>query len=180
VKDDTSFNESFAVAVEEEGIRRWLAAQQGRPDAASLAAEAARGMRLRTQFRALVRTTRDRLAALYASGAPEDEQRAGKAAAFAAMRAEYERMKAGWDGVPAFDRWFAAGANNAGIAAAGLYADRVAAFAALLAAEGGDLPRFYERVRTLAALPGPERDLALADPTAAARAAGSHAPRVAH
>jgi predicted aminopeptidase len=180
VKDDTSFNESFAVAVEEEGIRRWLAAQQGRPDAASLAAEAARGMRLRSQFRVLVRTTRDRLAALYASGAPVDEQRAGKAAAFAAMRAEYERMKAGWDGVPAFDRWFAAGANNAGIAAAGLYADRVAAFAALLAAEGGDLPRFYERVRALAALPGPERDLALADPTAAARAAGSHAPRVAH
>ena len=180
VKDDTSFNESFAVAVEEEGIRRWLAAQQGRPDAASLAAEAARGMRLRSQFRVLVRTTRDRLAALYASGAPVDEQRAGKAAAFAAMRAEYERMKAGWDGVPAFDRWFAAGANNAGIAAAGLYADRVAAFAALLAAEGGDLPRFYERVRALAALPGPERGLALADPTAAARAAESHAPRAAH
>jgi len=96
------------------------------------------------------------------------------------MRAEYERMKAGWDGVPAFDRWFAAGANNAGIAAAGLYADRVAAFAALLAAEGGDLPRFYERVRALAALPGPERGLALADPTAAARAAESHAPRAAH
>jgi predicted aminopeptidase len=24
VKDDTAFNESFAVTVEEEGIRRWL------------------------------------------------------------------------------------------------------------------------------------------------------------
>ena len=29
VKDDTAFNESFAVAVEEEGLARWLAAQAG-------------------------------------------------------------------------------------------------------------------------------------------------------
>src|SRR6185369_10536628 len=33
VKDDTAFNESFAVAVEEEGLRRWLAAQRNRKDA---------------------------------------------------------------------------------------------------------------------------------------------------
>jgi predicted aminopeptidase len=163
VKDDSSFNESFAVVVEEEGLRRWLAAQAGRSDDASLVADADRSARLRAEFRALVRSARDELAALYASGAPEADQRAGKAAVFASMRAEYERMKAGWDGIPAFDRWFAAGANNAGIAAAGLYADRVPAFAALLAAEGGDLPRFYERVKELAARTKVERDLALAN-----------------
>ena len=43
VKDDTSFNESFATAVEEEGLRRWLAAQGTRPDAAALAADVERG-----------------------------------------------------------------------------------------------------------------------------------------
>ena len=77
------------------------------------------------------------------------------------MRAEYERLKAGANGAPVFDRWFAAGANNAGIAAVGLYADRVPEFRALLAAEGGDLPRFYARVKALAALPKAERDAAL-------------------
>ena len=41
-----------------------------------------------------------------------------------------------------FDRWFAAGANNAGIAAAALYADRVPQFSALLEAEHGDFQRF--------------------------------------
>ncbi len=46
-------------------------------------------------FRALVAATRDRLTALYASAASDAEKRAGKAAAFAAMRAEYERQKAG-------------------------------------------------------------------------------------
>ena len=35
----------------------------------------------------------------------------------------------------------------------GLYTDRVPAFRVLLQEEGDDLPRFYERVRALAALP---------------------------
>jgi predicted aminopeptidase len=162
VKDDTAFNESFAVAVEEEGLERWLAAQRDRPDAGELAGAAARGARLQAEFRVLVRRTRDRLAALYASDVPASDKRAGKAAAFADMRSEHERMKAAADGAPVFDRWFAGGANNAGIAAVTLYADRVPQFRALLAAEGGDLPRFYARVKALAALPRAERDAALA------------------
>ena len=161
VKDDTAFNESFAVAVEEAGLDRWLAAQRQRPDAAQLAATVARGAKLQADFRALVRRTRDRLAAIYASGLPDAEQRAGKVAAFAEMRAAHERMKAAADGAPVFDRWFATGANNAGIAAVGLYADRVPQFRALLATEGGDLPRFYARVKAMAARPKAERDAVL-------------------
>jgi len=158
VKDDTSFNESFAVAVEEEGLARWQAAHPGN---AQFAQDVARMHRLRADFRMLLRGARERLVALYASDLPEDEKRTRKAAIFADMRTEYERIKAGWDGAPVFDRWFASGANNAGIVAAGLYADHVQQFAALLAAEGGDLPRFYERVRELAALPKAEREGAL-------------------
>ena len=64
VKDDTSFNESFAVAVEEEGLARWLAASRaGRP---TPRADVARTRRLRADFRVLDRRTRERLAALYA------------------------------------------------------------------------------------------------------------------
>ncbi len=164
VKDDSSFNESFAVAVEEEGLARWQAAH---PENTQFAQDVARMRRLRADFRVLIRGTRERLAALYASALPDEEKRAQKAAIFADMRGEYARIKGGWDGAPVFDRWFASGANNAGIAAAGLYADRVPQFAALLAAEGGDLPRFYERVRVLAALPKAERDRALGGPVAA-------------
>ncbi len=131
-------------------------------EAAELEADAARGQRLRSAFRALVATTRDRLTPLYAGTGSDAEKRAGKAEAFAAMRAEYERLKATSAGVTAFDRWFAGGANNAGIVAAGLYADRVPQFTALLAAEEGDLVRFYARVRALAAMPAVEREAALA------------------
>ena len=179
VKDDTAFNESFAVAVEEEGLARWLASLAGKPEAAQFAADAARMKRVRGEFQRLVGETRDRLAALYASDVPKAEKRAGKAAAFAAMRSEYERLKAEWGGAPLFDRWFAAGANNAGIAAAGLYTDRVPQFAALLAAEGGDLPRFYARVKELAAMPKQARDAALASYGRTAPAAGTPSPLVA-
>jgi len=174
-KDDTSFNESFAVSVEEEGLRRWLEAQQGEPGAAKLAADAVRTQRQRSEFRELVAATRDLLQKIYASDAPDDVKRAQKAQAFATMRAGYEPIKAEWGGAPVFDRWFADGANNAGIVAAGLYADRVAQFTALLAQEGGDLPRFYGRVRDLAGMPREERDriLAALAPEAPAAPVGS-------
>jgi predicted aminopeptidase len=162
VKDDSSFNESFAVAVEEAGLVRWQAAQAGSADAAQFAADVVRMQRLRTEFRTMIRTARDRLAAVYAADIPDADKRVRKAAIFADMRADHERIKAGWGGAVVFDRWFAGGANNAGIGSAGLYADRVPQFAALLAEEGGDLPRFYTRVKALAALPKAERDLALA------------------
>lgn len=162
VKDDSSFNESFAVCVEEAGLERWLAAQQGRAELEQFVSQAERGNRRRLEFRALVRDTRERLEALYAGDGGDEAKRAAKVALFAEMRARYDTMRAAWGGVAGFDRWFAGGANNAGIAAVGLYADRVDQFRQLLAAEGDDLPRFYARVRALAALPRAERDAALA------------------
>ena len=93
VKDDTVFNESFAAAVEEAGIRRWIATQPAARDAERL--EADRSERLRGVFRQLVRETRARLTAIYASNATDSVKREDKIAAFAAMRDAYERAKAG-------------------------------------------------------------------------------------
>src|SRR5262245_443267 len=53
VKDDTSFNESFAVAVEEAGVARWLAHEaqaRGEAEREALAAELQRGRELRAEF----------------------------------------------------------------------------------------------------------------------------------
>ena len=165
VKDDTAFNESFAVTVEEEGVRRWLAAEatlRTPTEAAQLLDDMDRGQRSRAEFRTMIAAARDRLSALYAGPASDAEKRAGKAEVFASMRAENERWKAASDGTATFDRWFAAGANNAGIVAAGHYADRVPQFKAILEAERGDLPRFYARVKALAAMAKAEREVALA------------------
>jgi len=166
VKDDTSFNEGFATAVEEEGLARWLAAQTGTPGHAALVAEAARGKRLREGFRVWMREARAELQTIYTSGASDEEKRRRKAEVFARMRAAYDAAKAGESGLAGYDRWFAghdgSGPNNASIAANALYDDKAPAFRALLAQQGGDLPAFYARVRELAAKPKAERGVMLA------------------
>lgn len=177
VKDDTSFNESFAVAVEEEGLHRWLDAQRRVRDPAEMARltdDATMASRLRADFRKLMRGTREHLALVYASHVSDAVKRARKADEFTLMRAEYERMKTTWGAGPAFDRWFASGANNAGIAASGLYNDRVPEFSALLVSEGGDLTRFYARVKEIAAMPKAEREATLARIAAGVRSAAAH------
>src|SRR6185295_16959415 len=113
------------------GLKRWLEAQKGRPEAVQLQDEAARSRHLREAFRSLIRTTRTRLTELYASNIADADKRAGKAEAFNAMRTSYDTMKGELEGAQGFERWFATGANNAGIAASGLYDDRVPQFAAL-------------------------------------------------
>src|SRR6185295_4027488 len=67
VKDDTQFNESFAVAVEEAGVERWLMLQAN----GQLDAQYMRSGRLRAVFRELTRDTRADLARIYASDAPD-------------------------------------------------------------------------------------------------------------
>ena len=167
-KDDTVFNESYAVTVEEEGLRRWLAAQHD-PE---LDRQYALSQRYRTTFRRLVDGTRSRLEKLYASSASDEAKRTGKAEAFAAMREEYEATRRAWGGFGLYDYWFQH-PNNASLAAVGLYTQKVPEFQALLAAEGGDLPRFYARVKALAALPKAQREAALA------QAAGAKSSRAA-
>ena len=170
-KDDSVFNESFAVAVEEEGLARWLAAQKDQ----ALAAQFASSQRYRDGFRKLVERARARLAALYASDASDVVKREGKVETFAAMRADYVALKRDWGGSAGYDAWFAQGPNNASLAAVALYSRKVPEFRALLAAEGGDLPRFYGRVKDLAGLPKAQREAALA--TALGTPAASAAAR---
>lgn len=157
VKSDTAFNESFAVTVEEEGLARWLASRHD----SKLTKFADRANRMRAIFRDLVRTTRDKLAEIYASHESDDEKRRAKREIIDAMKAAYEKAKAGEPGLSGYDRWFAQQPNNAALAAVGLYTDWVPAFQELLHESNDDLPTFYQRVRELAAKPKRERDAVL-------------------
>jgi len=161
-KSDTVFNESFAVAVEQEGAQRWLA-RYGTPE--ERAAYATLQSR-RREFVSLVRAHRDRLAAFYTQTLKVEEKREGKARLLAGMLEDYGRLKATWGGFSGFDRVFARGANNALLASVTAYTERVPAFRALLDRTGGDLPAFYAEVKELARLDKPARDERLAGLTA--------------
>jgi predicted aminopeptidase len=156
--DDTTFNESFAVAVSRIGSRRWLR-EYG--SAAARAEDAAATAR-QHDFRELTARTRAQLDALYASALPDADKRARKAGIMAAMRADYAALKAGrWDGFAGYDAWFAH-ANNASLGVQAAYNELVPEFDRLFEHEGGNFTRFYAEVRRLAALPKAERRATLA------------------
>ena len=169
---DTTFNESFATAVEHIGSQRWLQ----RNATAEVRANQALTESRRDDFHVLVRAWRAKLDALYRSDLPDADKRVRKAELYAGMRAEYAAMKRDkWGGYAGYDRWFAK-ANNATMGTQGAYDDEVGAFERLFAAEGGDFDRFYAEVRRMAALPRPERDVAMAPYRAASQAAPAVAP----
>jgi len=157
VKGDTVFNESFAVAVEEEGVRRWLERSATLAERDAYAAARQR----RADFVRLVLRYRDRLDAFYREALLPEAKRTGKAKRLAEMDADYRALKASWGGFAGYDRWFDGGINNAKLASVATYEERVPAFRALLARENGDLPRFYAAVKALGKLDKSERDAAL-------------------
>lgn len=160
---DTEFNESYATAVERLGVALWLRAQS-QAAAASTAdapALASRAATRRAQFRALLATTHERLRGIYASGDSADQKRTAKGLAMAQMRQAYEGLKReAWGGYAGFDER-AATLNNASLGANAAYNLRVSAFENLFEHLGQDFPQFHAEVRRLAALPQPQRQLAL-------------------
>jgi predicted aminopeptidase len=158
--DDTTFNESFATAVERIGVARWLALPAGDEARRQYAQLDAR----REDFRALTTRYRDRFEALYAADAPEAAKRQAKAALMAELRAEYATLKAGrWGGFAGYDGWFER-ANNASLGVLAAYNELVPGFERLYEREGRDFPRFYAAVARLAALPKAERHATLRAP----------------
>lgn len=157
VKDDSEFSESFAMVVEEVGMERWLA-ENGNP--ADLARYRLRKER-REQFTSLITGQQQRLRVLYGSGAPPEKLRAEKSAAFETLRAEYETLKATWNGSTDYDAWFAGPLNNAALASVATYSKWIPALRARLEEVG--FTEFYADAAALAKLGGEERAARLRD-----------------
>lgn len=149
VTDDSGFNEAFAMTVEREGVRRWLAAE----GASDMSKAHWRSQRLQDDFLGLVFATRRGLRDVYDSPLTDPEKRREKARIFADMRSRYELVKARWEGDGRYDRWFANELNNARLASIVTYHDLVPGFYAMLARHDGDLAAFYAEVEALAEQP---------------------------
>jgi len=158
VKDDTQFNESFAVAVERLGVARWLELEADATQRAEYAAFDTR----RQAFRQLTLQTRRELEAVYEHKQPQ--QGAAKEETMQRFRTRYAALKAHWadEGQPfdGYDTWVAQ-ANNASFGIQAAYDEWTPAFEALFRQQGQDWPRFYAAVRQLADLPKAERDARL-------------------
>jgi predicted aminopeptidase len=151
VKDDSSFNESFATFVEREGLREWREArEQPAPDGM--------GDALERSFTEQVLALRDRLKAIYAEAWTEDAKRVAKAEAFEDFRGRYlvwRHDEAGGD--RRYDRWMSRRLNNATLLPFGLYDTWVPSFATLFDECGRAWPVFFARVKRLSRLEPSER-----------------------
>jgi len=163
VKGDTTFNESFAVTVQDEGVRRWLESEGRSAELAAFRTAEAR----KDEFVALIEDARGRLAHLYAEPLAPAAMRAAKRAEFARLAERYAALKARWGGYSGFDRLMR-DPNNALLASISAYSQFVSGFRRELAAVHGDLSAFYARVKALARLPKAERDAALSSAERAA------------
>jgi predicted aminopeptidase len=132
-KDDTTFNESFAVAVEEAGVRLWLEATGRRDQMEAFRAAQARRQRLAER----VKETRDRLDAVYQQKDLSPEGMIGR------KREEFDRLRTQYPGIVPDEP------NNGFLVSIGLYTDLVPVFEQILR-DSGSLPAFYERVKELA------------------------------
>jgi predicted aminopeptidase len=145
-KNDSQFNESFAVAVEEAGVARWMEKYGDNKMRQAYTAYEGR----KQDFLALLLKYRKQLAANYAGGTSDAEKVNNKAAIFQALKDEYQVLKAGWGGYSGYDRWFAEPLSNAHLAAIATYHDFVPGFRTMLTHEG-NFAKFYRAVRELAA-----------------------------
>lgn len=145
VSDDTTFNESFAIAVEQEGLRRWLTAIN------NLKASKVYKLnyRRRQQFIELVMKYRKELERLYAKNLPIPEKRQAKATIFEKLKDDYRLLKQHWNGYSGYDFWMYQKMNNAKLISVSTYNDLVPAFLELLKTCNNNLKVFYKKCQDL-------------------------------
>ncbi len=168
VSGDTDFNEAFATAVAEEGVRRWLKAADRHSALEQYEVE----LRHRGQFVDLVSKTRDRLGELYRRygiTSPAGKQadpaapqaisalRSEKQNILQQLRRDYQQLKLSWNGDGSYDKWFRQPLNNAHLNDVDTYYALVPAFHRVLQNNDGDWDRFYRKIEDLAKLPKDER-----------------------
>ncbi len=166
IKNDTAFNESFATAVEEIGIERWLATND-RDHEMSRYRER---KKLRRDFIDLVNEARADLRNYYDREIEVKEMRQLKAARLERLSADVSRVleAAG----RADNHWLSSDLNNARLLPMTLYEERVPAFRELYADCDADLDCFYREAVEISKLGDTERNARL-DALLQKNAAGS-------
>jgi predicted aminopeptidase len=158
IDDDSSFNESFATAVAEEGVRRWL---KKSPSSMIAVKNYQRAIDANRQIIAQALKTRIQLKKLYASKLPYAEKMALKQEY---LKALHEQINALEDvSETLVSSWQYEKLNNARLGAVATYYDLVPAFENMIEASDGDMQKFYQQAKKIGRLPLPDRHQKLAE-----------------
>ena len=155
VPDDVGFNESFAVAVEREGVRRWLT-ENGQTE---LALNYHQTQNQQDTLVKLMLNAREELDKAYVLDIRDQERRQRKAIIIDQLRQKYRERQASF-GLQ-HGAWFSSELNNAHFAMIATYYEHVDEFSLLLRSSS-DWHGIFEQVSELSELPSRERKEAIA------------------
>lgn len=153
IKGDTTFNESFATAVEQIGLEKWVAAQ-GRPN---LLLKYRKSKQLNSEFVAFVLKWKATLEREYQEIDLNNDFSTKKVQLYDQMLEDYERFKLriAYNG---YDHWMEDDLNNAKINTVATYESQVPAFIALYKRVDSDMERFLAECIRLSKQPKGTRD----------------------
>lgn len=154
VDSDTAFNESFATAVELEGLKLWLILQDN-PNAFDQALER---LQHHNQTLTLVQQATGKLTQLYhqKNTLPLEQLRHNKTVILDSLRQDYKQLSANWTQPGPFGQNPPV-LNNANLALFQQYNQYVPGFRQLLRDQKGNFANFYQAVKTLSSQPENER-----------------------
>ena len=153
VNNDTAFNESFAVFVEQEGLRQYLIHSENtdlfegnREKIYQWYLSAEKDRRL---FRQMINTTFDKMKIIFAAEISDEVKLQKKEELFYKLRENYDSQKNEFQ-VLSYDNWFKQKLNNTHLLGVRRYQSRVEEFALLFEEQQRKWPQFFDAVRELA------------------------------
>ncbi len=157
VKNDTQFNESLAVAVQQAGTGLWLRSSHR----SSQQEEFERWIEYQQEVIELIEATRARLAELYRVGTSAKTKRDQKQVIFADARQSYSRLALRLNYRGGYENWFAGELNNAKLGSVAAYYAHTPAFLTILKARNFDFSAFFDTVELISEMDKAERDACL-------------------
>jgi len=142
---DTEFSEAFAVAVENEGVRRWL---KSRGDTEGLA-KFEKGIRKVDDFVQMLLDGRAELDSVFTSDLSDEEKRVQKAEILARLQKKVRDTLRAAGREPEDTFWLRDDINNAHLNIIATYYLKVPEFEQVLRDCGGDLELFYQTVEAM-------------------------------
>lgn len=153
VAGDTSFNESYATFVEQEGTLQYLRASNLGDEMEQIR----QNYEDRLLFRSWIDETIKELNDLYGSSLDEDKKRLQKQLIFEQLKQRYQQNQSQFK-LLNYSRWFAQDLNNSHLLGVKRYHNFVPAFEELFKSAESNWKDFHTKVEELAQLPKEERD----------------------
>ena len=175
INGDSTFNESFATVIAQEGLRRWINQSsvedqnevQGRntKEQNTLKIQFKNKQQRTKEFSALIIKTRKKLENMYQSKLTIENKRKQKTALIKALRQEYKIIKKErWGNYKGYDKWFSLDINNAHLVTISTYHSYTQIMTKKLEQFNHDLSKFYLWCESMSELSNQERKALLTKP----------------